>query len=69
MVTDDPIRHPVLHHVLRDIARPAAAIHEPRDEIPSPIEFRHGLQLILIEKALHETAVDRLADPTVLSIN
>jgi len=42
-------------------------IHEAGNEIPTAIELRDGLQLILIQEALHETAVDGLADAAVLS--
>jgi len=69
MVRDNAIGHTALHHVLRDVAGATATVHKPADEIPAAIEFRHGLQLILVQKALHETAVDGLANAPVLAID
>ncbi len=60
MITDDPIRHSVLHQVLRDVAYPAATVHKPAHQSPIAIEFRHRLQLTLVQEALHQTAVEGL---------
>jgi len=61
MVTDNAIRDAMLDHVLRDVACPTATVHKPGDQVPTAIEFGHGLKLILIQEPLHETAVDGLA--------
>jgi len=60
MVTDDAIRDPVFDHVIGYIA--FAGILKARDKIPAAIEFGHGVELILIQEALHQRAVHLLAD-------
>lgn len=69
MVRDNPIRHAVFNHVLRDVVRPTATVHKARDEVPIPIQLRHGFKLVFIQETLDQTAVDLLADPAVLAID
>ena len=63
MIADDPIRDSALEHVLWDIPGPTATVDKAADESAATIELGDGLELILVQKALHERAVDGLTRP------
>jgi len=61
MIGDNPVRHAVLDHLVGHMA--LAGIDESGDNIPRAVQLRDGFQLILIDEALHEPAIDLSANP------
>jgi hypothetical protein len=60
MVADDPVGHPALDQVVGHVA--LARIHKAGHYCINAIEFRHRGELILIQEALDQRAVDLLAN-------
>ena len=65
MVGNNTIHHPTFHQVVGYIA--FARVHKQRHEVTTTIKFGHGVELVLIEEALHQRAVDLLADTALCS--
>src|SRR3989338_3516964 len=63
LVADDAVGCATLDHVIRHIG--LARVDEARYHIALPIQFRRRLQLVLVEEALGECAVDLFADAPV----
>ncbi len=67
VVGDNTVGHTALDQIVGDID--LTAIDEPRYNAARAIELGNGVQLILIQKALSEGAVDGLTDPSILRID
>ena len=67
MVADDAVGVATLDHVVRDVG--LGAVDESCDHVARAIQLGDGVELVLIQEALCEGAVDSLADPAVLAID
>ncbi len=67
MVGDDPVFRAVLDHVGRDVG--LGAVDEPGLHVAGAVQLGHRIQLVLVQEALHQAAVDLLADPAVLAVD
>jgi hypothetical protein len=66
VVRDKTIGLPVFDQIIRYVG--ATSIHETTDDVPRTIQLGDGIELVLIEKALDEGAVDPLANSSVAPI-
>ena len=66
LVGEDAVGDTVLDKVGRDVG--FVAVHKPRDDVVLAIELGDGAELVLVEEALDQGAVD-LADASVLSVD
>jgi len=67
VITDNTIRHTCFDQVVWDIG--FASVDEAREHVPSAVQFRHGIQLVLIQEPLNENTVDLFPDPSILAID
>ena len=67
LVGEDAVGDTVLDKVGRDVG--FVAVHKPRDDVVLAIELGDGAELVLVEEALDQGAVDLLADASVLSVD
>ena len=67
VVTDDAVGFAALDHVGGDIA--LVGVNETGNHITVAVEFGDGVELVLVEEALLEYAVDLFTDTAVLPIN
>ena len=67
VITDDPVRHASLDHIVWDVG--FAAVDEARDHVPSTVQFRYRVELVLVQEALQERAIHFFAHPPVLAIH
>lgn len=67
MVGEDLVDHPGLNKVVGRIG--LRGVNEPRNHLSRAVEFRHGVDLVLIKELLHEDPVDLLTYPAVLPVD
>ena len=67
MVGDNPVGVTVFLHIRRHIA--LVAVDKASGDIAAAIQFGDGVELVLVQEALGQDAVDLLADATVLPVD
>ncbi len=67
MVADDPVPGTALDHVGRHVG--LGAVDEAGHDVARPVQLGHRIQLVLVQKALHQGAIDLLAHPAVGAVD
>ncbi len=67
MIANDSICYTIFDNVVRNVG--FGAIHKATNHVSSTVQFSNGVQLILIQEALDQYAVNLFANPPVLAVD